>query len=185
MCSLEQFKASNHSVDHLRYIVYPILSIPSLFQTMGRKPKAATAAATPEPKPATRTRRSTRRGRSDSESEEPVHAPPAVNYCEDSPEDSHSEEDYSPSKKSAAKRGAGRRGRGSSRGAAASSGSDREAAVRTPKAGRGGARGRRGGSQLASPVPKDLSVVMENSNIVEEEDEGEQEKNGEESMSFV
>lgn len=131
---------------------------------MGRKPK--TAADTPEPKPTAVTRRSTRRGRSgrsDSESEEPIGAP-APNYCED---DSASEDDYSPSKK-AAKRG-GRRGRGSRAGA--SSGSDREAAVRTPKA-RGGGRGRRGGSVLsASPVTaKELSVVLESSVVVAEEE---------------
>lgn len=132
---------------------------------MGRKPKAATP-ATPEPKPAAVTRRSTRRGRSgrsDSESEEPI-AAPQPNYCEDSP-DSHSEDDYSPSKKTP-KRG-GRRGRGS-RGAA-SSGSDREAAVRTPKA-RGGGRGRRGGSILSTSPVKDLSVVMESSVVVEDEE---------------
>lgn len=130
---------------------------------MGRKPKAA---ATPEPKTAATTRRSTRRGREQSDSEEPLAAPPpAVNYCEDSP-DSHSEDEYSPGKRSA-KRG-GRRGRGSSRGAAASSGSDREAQVRTPKS-RGGGRGRRGGSVLsASPVAKDLSMVLESSVVVEE-----------------
>lgn len=138
---------------------------------MGRKAKTP-AAGTPEPK-ATVTRRSTRRGR-DSESEEQQLAaplPPAVNYCEDSPGDSHSEDDYSPSKKKSPKRG-GRRGRGS-RATAASSGSDREAAaVRTPRS-RGGGRGRRGGSLLAGS-PVDLSVVMERSVVDEEQEEEEQ-----------
>lgn len=149
-----------------------LLSRPSILLPMGRKAKTAATPDTPSAAAAaTVTRRSTRRGRnrSDSESEEAHAPPPTVNYCEDSPDS----DDYSPSKKSPSKRGARGRGRGSSRSAAASSGSDREAA-RTPKP-RGGGRGRRGGVSAlsASPVAKDLSVVLESVADTENGGEGE------------